>query len=288
MSARLDQTFSRYAQILQLLSCAIDTPGGKRKVSVEEIANFLASSYIDAYSLVAVLRDELLLTVDGPPEQALATLRTDEWPRSSLAVALGWFVWNAPTGSNKQPRVRPGERFRVAPLQRFGCVVHTSTLFNGVYDSQCCGNEEPVYYPAEFLTSSTFLPSESLPSTQNLRIMGCGALLDSAFSEDPSHARRMDLGGPRSFVLAARDVALPQRSGDTPPTASFFYGGLTSGGRPGAAIVSGRLQSGVDVTIADGAVTAGGAVIRYTSVGRARGGVWVLNCSGPWTVPPRG
>lgn len=288
MSARLDQTFSRYAQILQLLSCAIETPGGNREVSVEEIANFLASSYIDAYALVAVLRDELLLTVAGPLERAFATLRTDEWPRSPLAVALGWFVWNAPTGSNKQPRVGPGERFRIAPLQRFGCVVHTSTLFNGVYDSQCCGNEEPVYYPAEFLTSSTFLSSESLPATQNLRIMGCSALLHSAFSEDSSHARRMDLGGSRSFVLAARDVATPQRTGDAQPAASFFYGNLTSGGRPGSMTVSGTLQSGSNVTIADGAVTAEGVVIRYTAVGRARGGVWVLNCSGPWTVAPRG
>jgi hypothetical protein len=288
MSARLDQTFGKYAQILQLLSSDIDTPGGNRGVAVEEIANFLASSYIDVYALVAVLRDELLLTVEGPPERALAKLRTDEWPRSPLAVALGWFVWNAPTRSNKQPRVGPGERFRIAPLQRFGCVVHTSTLFNGVYDSQCCGNEEPVYYPAEFLTSSTFLPSESLPATQNLRIMGCSALLHSAFSEDSSHARRIDLGGSRSFVLAARDVDTPQRNGDTQPTASFFYGTLTSGGRPGSTKVIGKLQSNDDVVIADGVVTARGFAIRFTAVGRARGGVWVLNCSGPWTTTPRG
>jgi hypothetical protein len=284
MSAPLEVGISQRIQILQLLSSAVDASSAERPqlVAVEELSNYLGIPYCETYSIVASLASDQLLDMDGTTDlvTAAAKLRVSEWPRTPLATSLARFVWHAPGVGRqfKQARVPAGSRFRLAPRQRIDCARHTASLFNGVLEHECCGNGTPVYYPAEFIPSTSFSPVEAFSATFNLRLMDCGALLLAAFRDAEGAARRMDLGGRSTFVLAAREIS--ERS-----EAKYYYGRITSSGRPGAMRVEGRLQSGEVVVMDRGRVTtAGGQFIAFGAVGRARGGAWVLRCLGPWTA----
>ena len=246
-------------------------------MAVEEVANYISLPYAETYSIVSSLASEMLLDLEAKDAtRAAARLRTSDWPRTPLAASIARFVWHAPgVGQRyKQRRVAAGARFCLAPVQRLDCVRHTASLFGGVLEHERCGDGHPVYYPAEFVPSRSFVAIEAFAATLNLRLMDCGALLLSAFASDD--ARRMDVGGYSTFILAASDLA------DDRSDAKYYYGRITSSGRPGTTRVDGKLQSGEIVTLDQGRATTSDHSIVTGAVGRGKGGVWVIRCLGPW------
>lgn len=259
-----EQTLVAFLQYLS--ACLPQTTGTENYTSVKEVGEYLGIAASDPKLLeIAVYlaeRSYIFLDLGAGPGEAVALLTPETWNfKSNQASKFAYFVFNA-YGTQKQPRVPPGQRCIIGPAFPFtpGCQTADATLFNGVVtpykvENFCC--DLPSYYPAEFFTPQCFAVSPEFSTTFNYRLLAAySSMLQALYTGGQggaTFAEIVNTGWSTTSVVLVLGVPNLLWSADVDVARYVALGNFVAGG--GKVSGSGTLLSGEAVTVVGNSVT---------------------------------